>query len=114
MRDHVGPLTSNVLAAKQEPSGPRRQQAEDRLDERRFAGAVGADDRHDLAIADLDRDPVEDVHLGDVSGNELVRLEDELLIGSCRAHAPSSDLSSAGGASPTISAISSASVEPPR
>ena len=48
------------------------QQAEDRLDQGRLAGAVGADDRDDLALADLDRDAVEDVDLGHVAGDHVL------------------------------------------
>src|SRR5205823_4957313 len=40
--------------------GRKRQQAEDGLDERRLAGAVRAEHRHELAVADLQRDSLED------------------------------------------------------
>ena len=41
--------------------GDPRQQPDDGLGQRRLAGAGGAGDRHDLALADLETDAVQDV-----------------------------------------------------
>ena len=47
----VGPQAGDVLAAKRDAAGADRDQAVDRLEQRRLPGAVRADDADDLAGA---------------------------------------------------------------
>src|SRR5262249_21386495 len=56
-RRHAG----NVGVAKPDRAAPRPQQPGDHLQERRLAGAVGADDRDDLARADRQIDAAQDL-----------------------------------------------------
>ncbi len=68
----------DVLAAETDRAGARNQHAGDRPQRGRFAGAVGADQRDDLAFVDLERDAAAD---RDLAIGEL-----ELLGGEQRAH----------------------------
>jgi len=68
-------VAGDLLTAKLDPARTRLQEAEDRLDQGRLAGPVGADDGHDLALADVDRDPADDVDLGHVPGDQLLGLK---------------------------------------
>src|SRR5439155_14926969 len=54
-----GPHAADVLALEAHGAARGRQQAREDVDERRLAGAVGADDRHELAAPDPQRDAVE-------------------------------------------------------
>ena len=73
------------------------QQAEDRLDQGRLAGAVGPDDVTISPSRDVDRDAVEDVDLGHVAGDDAL----------------GASTASRCARSPGRSAISSASGRPP-
>ena len=46
----VGPLVGDVLALQRDRAGADLDQAEHRLEQRRLAGAVGADDADQLAL----------------------------------------------------------------
>jgi hypothetical protein len=65
-----------VLTTQRHPPGARLQEPEDRLDQRRLAGAVGPDDGDDLALLHRDAYVVEDVDLGHVAGREPLGDED--------------------------------------
>ena len=49
----------DVLILERDDAAPRGQQSRDGLHERGLAGAVGADDRDDFALGDMDRYPVQ-------------------------------------------------------
>ena len=68
----MGLAPGDVRAPELDLALARVQEAEDGLHQGRLAGAVGADDGDDLALADDDRDAVEDVGLGDVAGDHAV------------------------------------------
>ena len=57
--DMVRFATGDVGALEADASGARRFNAGDCADQRGLAGAVGADDRHNMAFWDFDRDAVE-------------------------------------------------------
>jgi len=58
-RDLVRGQLGDVAAGEGDAALPRARVAEDRHHQRRLAGAVRADERHDLAFADVDVDPPE-------------------------------------------------------
>ena len=58
--DPVGGATGQILPVEDDATFHRREQAGNCPEERRLARAVRADDRHRLAGADLDVDPVDD------------------------------------------------------
>src|SRR2546423_10862292 len=74
MRD-VAPLETN-------PSAARAVQAVDRAQRRRLSGPVRTDQRHDLALANVDRDSLQRFDRT-VEGVDVLELEDVLW---CRAH----------------------------
>ena len=55
-------LAGDVLAGIDDLAGFQRDQADQRLHGRRFAGAIGADDDHHLAGIDGEIDALEDIH----------------------------------------------------
>src|SRR5262245_58799640 len=55
--------------------GARREEAEDRLEERRLAGAVGPDDSGHRAARDAEVHAVEDVDALDIAGDDPLELE---------------------------------------
>jgi hypothetical protein len=57
--DLVGRQTGDVLAFQPDRAGPRARAAADRHQQGRLAGAVGADQGHDLAMGDIEVDPVQ-------------------------------------------------------
>jgi len=50
-----------ALRTEDDASGSRRDEAIDRLQQRRLAGAVGPDDGHECAGGNIERDLVQDV-----------------------------------------------------
>ena len=64
-------------------------EAKERLEERRLAGAVGADDADEFALADLHGAAVEDVDAGRVARVEVVGGDDDF----CLDHERSSNRS---------------------
>jgi hypothetical protein len=60
---HFGRLRDRVQAVDFERSAGRREQRRQHLDRRRLAGAVGAEEREDLALSDVERDVVDGRHL---------------------------------------------------
>ena len=78
--------TPPVVRLPEDPHlpSPRLQQAQDRLEQGRLAGAVGPDDAHDVALRDLERDVLED-RFGAVSGPEPLNVQRDLPF-RCVAH----------------------------
>ena len=68
----VGPLVGDVLALERHRAGADLHQAEQRLEQRRLAGAVGADDADQLVLLAVEVGAVEDVHPGQVAGDQVV------------------------------------------
>ncbi len=83
----MGLAPRDLGATELDPALARTQEAEDGLHQGRLAGAVGADDGDDLALADDDGNAIEDVGLGDVAGDHAVGLEDHLAPGGALVHA---------------------------
>ena len=71
---HHGALRMSVGVVKEDPSAQDRDQAEDRLEERGLAGAVGADDANHLPGPDSKADSV-DGGLVSVSRRQILNLE---------------------------------------
>src|SRR5919197_294575 len=82
--DVVGGGMRDVAALEANPSAPRAVEPVDRAERRRLAGAVRADQRHDLARLDLDRDALQRLDRA-VVGVHILDLEDVLRL---RVHAP--------------------------
>ena len=76
----VGGRLRDVLAVERDRALARVEQAADRLERGRLAGAVRPDQRHDLALVDLDRDALERVDLA-VVGVDVVELQERRLAG---------------------------------
>ena len=72
----VGRLAGDVVAVEADDAGAHGDEAEHGLEERRLAGAVGADDADELARGDGEVAAVEDVDLGHVAGDEVGGLDD--------------------------------------
>ena len=74
----IGTQAGDLLAVEDHAALARTQEADDRLEGRRLAGAVRADDAHDLPGANLERDVVQDVDLAvarrETVGDEQRRL----------------------------------------
>src|SRR5262249_13328439 len=68
-------------AAEADGAAMRAEEAEDGLEQRRLAGAVGADDEGDAVRGDREREPLQDVDAALVAGMDVVDLEEG------RAHA---------------------------
>ncbi len=68
----VGLAAGDVALAQMHAAGELRHQPGDRLDQRRFAGAVRAEDGDDLAAADLDVGAAHDRHVGLVAGDQVL------------------------------------------
>ena len=62
-RDLVGGGVGDVAAVEDDRALVGRDQAGDRLEQRRLAGAVGAEQRHDLALVDLEVDVEQHLHV---------------------------------------------------
>ena len=81
------PLATSRLALRPVMSSPRSgdragahlDQAEDRLEQRRLAGAVRADDADQLAVVHVEVAAVEDVDAGHVAGDHLVGAQQRVL-----------------------------------
>src|SRR5688572_8427092 len=63
-------LAGDVRAVQENPARADRDEPEDGLEERGLAGPVGTDDADELARCDGQIAAVEDVHLGDVAGED--------------------------------------------
>jgi hypothetical protein len=63
----------DLLAVEQHAPASRAHDAEDRLQRRRLARGVAAEQADQLAGADLERDPFEDPHLAVVGGDVVER-----------------------------------------
>ena len=72
----MGRLTGDVVAMEAHDAGADGDETEHRLEERRLAGAVGADDADELARGDGEVAAVEDVDLGHVAGDEIGGVDD--------------------------------------
>ena len=78
------PISTSRLALRLVMSSPSQRdaarvdldQAEHRLEQRRLAGTVGADDADHLAGVGHEAAPVEDVHARQVAGDDVGRLDD--------------------------------------
>ena len=73
--DAPRPHAADRLAAEDDALGPRRDEAAERLQEGRLAGAVRADDRHRLALLDGEIDAEERLEVA-VEGREAVGLDE--------------------------------------
>ncbi len=76
--DVVRRLRGDLAALEADRAAPRPVQAVDRAERRRLAGAVGPDQRDDLALAHLQRDTLDRVD-GAVVGVDVVHIEDQRL-----------------------------------
>jgi hypothetical protein len=94
MRDLVGRHVGDVAAFVQDLSRAGARLAEDRHHQRRFAGTVGADQRHDLAGIDLDVDALQRLDLA-VGGMKTADREQ----GNGRRHDPPSITAAASSSS---------------
>ena len=72
----MGRCCGDVLAVQEHRAAGDRDEAGDRLDEARFAGAVGTKDDDDLAFSDSDRGAAHDRHARLVAGFEIADIED--------------------------------------
>src|SRR5712672_3152945 len=59
--DRMGRLIRNIVALEQDAAGALLDQTDDRTKGRGFAGAITPEQRHDLAIVDLECDVEQDV-----------------------------------------------------
>src|SRR5690606_16659672 len=73
----VGAHVGDVLTVERDRAGSDRNESEERLQERGLAGAVGADDADELALAHLHRASVEDVDAGQVASGDVVGMQDD-------------------------------------
>jgi hypothetical protein len=71
----VGPLVGDVLTVEPDRPGLDLDQAEQGLEQRRLAGAVGADDADELVLLAVEVGSVEDVHPRQVAGDQVVRAQ---------------------------------------
>src|SRR4051794_14174523 len=76
--DLVAGETLDLGAVEEDAAGPRRHDARDRPQRRRLARAVGADERDDLALVDLERDALERLDRA-VEGMDVLDDEDRLV-----------------------------------
>src|SRR5262249_53528048 len=91
--DAVRRPSDQLLAAEIDRAAALADDAHDRAERRRLAGAVAPEERHDLALADLERHTVEDVALA-VPGVQPLDAEQRLRRGLALhdrrlSHAPS-------------------------
>src|SRR5437870_3046023 len=77
--DRVGRESLDLPPAVEDPATPRMEEAEDRLQQRRLAGAVRADDAGDAARLDPERDVRQDIDALDVAGRDVVDLQERHL-----------------------------------
>src|SRR5207245_9271882 len=70
--DRVGREGLDLPPAVEDPATPRMEEAEDRLQQRRLAGAVRADDAGDAARLDPERDVRQDIDALDGAGRDVV------------------------------------------
>src|SRR3954465_927741 len=94
MRDLVGGHFGDVTAFVQDLAGAGARLAEDRHHQRRLAGTVGADQRHDLAGSDFEVDALQRLDLA-VGGAKAADREQ----GSGRRHDPPSITAAASSSS---------------
>jgi hypothetical protein len=76
----VGANAGDVLAPELHEAATGVKQPEDRLDQGRLAGAIGADHGDYLTLLDFDRDTVEDVDFGDVARDQFLGVEERLSV----------------------------------
>ena len=74
--DVVGRIVGDVTSAERDRSASRMIQSVDRAERRRLARAVRADQRHDLALVHVDRDPLQRLNRA-VVRVDVLELEDE-------------------------------------
>src|SRR6266511_2361682 len=86
--DVVRRVGRDVLALEADPPAARVVEAVDRPQCRRLAGTVRSDQRHDLALADRDRDSLERLDRP-VEGVDVLELEDVVRLGVHPPFAPS-------------------------
>ena len=79
----MGLATGDLLLVQEDLARAHLALTEHGLQERRLAGTVRSDDAHELAGRDLEIATVEDVDLGDVTGDEISGVQN-------LGHAPSS------------------------
>ena len=72
MRRKAGDITPVMVDA----AALEQDEAGDRLEKGRLAGAIRADDGHDLAWRDLDGNVLHDRQPGHIAGNDVARDED--------------------------------------
>jgi hypothetical protein len=72
-------LIGDVPAFEADPPAPRVIEAVDRAQRRRLAGAIRADQRHDLALAYVDRNALESLDRA-VIRMDVLELEDLVLL----------------------------------
>ena len=76
--EFVGTQIRDVLPFERELAGVDVHEAEQRLEQRGLAGAVRADDAHDLAVVQCERGAVQDVDARQVAGDQIVGVEQRL------------------------------------
>jgi hypothetical protein len=86
----VGRFLGDVAALEPDPASARVIEPVDRSQRRRFAGAVRADQRDDLPLADIQRDTLQGLDRA-VIGMDVLQLEDLLLPGLLLAHCATAD-----------------------
>ena len=74
-QDLVGAQACELLALERHAAAPRRQLAADHAQQRRLAGAVGADDAIAAVRLDAERKPGQDVGPGAIAGGHVHNLE---------------------------------------
>ena len=82
--ERVRLLAGDVLAPVHHGALADRDQAEQRLQHRRLAGTVRADDADQLTVGQLEAAPVEDVDLRDVAGDHVVDVDQQRAAGRSR------------------------------
>ena len=91
-RDLARRPARDVAALEHDAAGIRLVEAGDHVEQRGLAGAVGADDREDAALGDVDRHAVDGGDAAEVLGNvrnrELNRCRGDLPGGLCDVHQP--------------------------
>src|SRR5690606_11847214 len=80
LHELVGLEPDDALAVDGDLAGSHVHETEDRLQQRRLARAVGADDADQLALAGDEVRAVEDVHAGQVAGVHVGELDDHLAV----------------------------------
>ena len=69
-------LAVDALALEADLAGTGNEHAEQRLQDRRLAGAVRADQQRDLALACVERELVQDRQAGRISRDDFLEFDD--------------------------------------